>query len=109
MEQRTIYIIVHETSLNESGDSLRKMKVQKEIERIKREETYFQLDGADDSPNEIHTEMLPSNPRLKIKVCGAFYGREDFCVNQQRTALKNQRYHAVIHTKGSLICFHNHR
>ena len=109
MKQRIVYVIVHETSLNELEYSSRKINVQKEIARIKRDEEYFSLDGADDSPSEVHGEWFPLDPRLKIRVCGAFYGREDFCVNKQRTALKIKGYQATIYTKGSLICFHNHR
>lgn len=97
----TLYIVVHEHFVDywtKKGD-FKADGVKKEIERIKKEESWLALTG---EPGELHPEMPEPNPELEVRVCGAFTSPGFGCVNEQILALRLANYNVKMYTAGTL-------
>ncbi len=103
-----LYVLVHPTSLDTTPFSESVEKIRKKIKQIEIEKPFIKI-GYFDDQRKIHPLMPPPHENLFVEVCGAFYGREDFCVNQQRTALKNAGYNVSINVSSSLKYNHSYK
>ncbi|MFA6022579.1 MAG: hypothetical protein WC781_00660 [Candidatus Pacearchaeota archaeon] len=101
-----LYVIVHESCVTEAArkNSI-SIKVEKELERIKTKEKHIFIE----EPLEEVSNLMPKPSQdLEVKVCGAYYGGEFWCINRHQKALKKAGYKSKIHIPGSLIYNYNH-
>lgn len=94
-----LYVIVHENCVTYSTSNADSKNVKNEISKIKREKAFILLE---DNPNELHPDMPLPDERLKVFVCGAFWGGKKWCVNKQLKLLKKTGYDVQIDYDASL-------
>ena len=97
----TLYIVVHEHFMDYwiEKDHPKAGGVKREIERIKKEETWLALTG---EPEKLHPEMPEPSPELEVRVCGAFSSPGFMCVDKQILALRIAEYEVKMHYQGTL-------
>lgn len=102
-----LFVIVHESCITQSKTKNKKQaKVERELQRIKQEELFLLIEDTLDEPHPKVYD-LAKKEQTEIKVCGAFYGGQRWCINRHVTALRKAGYKANIYIQGSLFYNYN--
>lgn len=102
--KKQLYLIVHEDCIDEGRQTNQSKRVKQELERVRREEDFLPIEEL----HILHPDMPEPSQDLEVMVCGAYYGKEVWCINRHMKTLKNSGYKAKIYLKGSL-CYNHDR